>query len=74
MLREDVELLKVISTLDGLECGDLINTWNKGVSRALKSFVQDGTISLQNCEHCGSQLVFEEGCEHCKSCGYSACS
>lgn len=26
------------------------------------------------CPHCGSPLVFEEGCYNCKSCGYSKCA
>jgi ribonucleoside-diphosphate reductase alpha chain len=60
LLREDIDLLKIINTLDGLDSGNLINVWNKGVSRALKSFIKDGTISMQNCEHC-------------PGCGYSKC-
>lgn len=73
LLREGVDLVKIINTLDGLQSDDLINVWNKGVSRALKSFVQDGTVSSQTCEKCGSILVFENGCEHCHGCGYSKC-
>jgi ribonucleoside-diphosphate reductase alpha chain len=32
------------------------------------------TDGFRPCPHCGSPLVFEEGCYNCKSCGYSKCS
>lgn len=32
------------------------------------------TDGLRPCPHCGSPLVFEEGCYNCKSCGYSKCA
>jgi ribonucleoside-diphosphate reductase alpha chain len=32
------------------------------------------TDGFRPCPHCGSPLVFEEGCYNCKSCGYSKCA
>ena len=31
-------------------------------------------VTSTNCKDCGSALRFEEGCETCVVCGYSACS
>ena len=25
------------------------------------------------CPNCGNELIFEEGCMHCRECGYSRC-
>ncbi len=45
------------------------------LSKLLKSFMagtQHGFASA--CPECAGSLVFEEGCETCKDCGYSKCS
>lgn len=69
LLREGVDLVTIINTIDDLQCGDLINVWNKGVSRALRTFIADGTKSGQKCDRCGSELVYINGCTHCPGCG-----
>ncbi len=45
------------------------------LSRLLKSFMA-GTHHgfATSCPECAGHLVFEEGCETCKDCGYSKCS
>ena len=45
----------------------------KAISRALKKYVNDGTKSGMMCE-CGNEMIFEGGCNVCKSCGSSKCS
>lgn len=45
---------------------------NKSERKALaQPIITDG---FRPCPHCGSPLVFEEGCYNCKSCGYSKCA
>lgn len=51
-----------------------ITSFNKAISRILKKYIPDGTTSKITCEDCGSsEVVFEEGCSKCKSCGSSKC-
>ena len=39
-----------------------------------EAYIQDGTVVQgQVCPNCGEPLVFEEGCMHCRACGYSKC-
>jgi ribonucleoside-diphosphate reductase alpha chain len=73
MLQEGMNLDKIINVLLKLKCGDTINVWNKGVARALKKFIEDGTKSSEKCEICGGDMVYEGGCKHCTSCGASKC-
>lgn len=45
------------------------------LSRLLKSFMADTHHGFAStCPECGGRLVFEEGCETCRDCGYSKCS
>ena len=65
--------MKLIGSLDlGSEN---INNWKNGVERALKKYVQDGTVVKgEKCPNCGSEsLVYQEGCLICKNCGSSRC-
>lgn len=73
MMRANVTLPKIIKVVDGMDNGELINTWKKGVSRALRQFVADGTKSGSKCPKCGADLIFESGCVICPGCGDSKC-
>lgn len=68
------EVIKLLQKFKG-EKFDTINNWKNGVVRALKKFVKDGTKSQgQLCESCGNEsMVYQEGCLHCMTCGYSRC-
>jgi ribonucleoside-diphosphate reductase alpha chain len=69
---EDVIDLVISLRLDS----DTINTWTAGVVRALKRYVPNGTRAKgkEKCSECGSdELVYEEGCLKCTSCGNSKC-
>ena len=51
-----------------------ITSFGKAVARILKKYIPEGEASTLKCEDCGStNVVFEEGCSKCKSCGKSAC-
>ena len=53
---------------------DNINAWKNGIARALKRYIPDGTkVDKEVCPTCGEALVYEDGCKHCKNCGYSKC-
>ncbi|NNK90681.1 MAG: adenosylcobalamin-dependent ribonucleoside-diphosphate reductase [Saprospiraceae bacterium] len=54
-----------------------IHSWANGVTRALKSFIPNGTtIEKAACESCGEKggLHYSEGCLICNQCGHSKCN
>ncbi len=75
VLRYGMPIEQVIKMINGLQMdSETINSWKVGVERALKKYVQDGTkVEGQVCPNCGEPLIFEEGCMHCRNCGYSRC-
>ncbi|MEZ4992152.1 MAG: adenosylcobalamin-dependent ribonucleoside-diphosphate reductase [Saprospiraceae bacterium] len=77
VLRHGMPIVHVVDLIQGLNVPeDFINTWKKGVIRALKQFVPDGTqASESTCPSCSDPdgLLYKEGCLLCKSCGYSEC-
>lgn len=75
-LRHGMPIEKVVNLINGLHFKDeSINTWKNGVARALKHYIEDGTLaSKAKCENCGSsELIYQEGCLTCKDCGSSKC-
>lgn len=75
-LRHGMPIEKVVDLINGLHFKDeSINTWKNGVARALKRYIEDGTVaSKAKCENCGSkELIYQEGCLTCKDCGSSKC-
>ncbi|MCP4457665.1 MAG: adenosylcobalamin-dependent ribonucleoside-diphosphate reductase [Cytophagales bacterium] len=78
IIRHGMPLIEVVHLIDNLHLDDdYINTWKNGVTRALKTFIPNGTKTKDHlCPNCGDEegLIFEEGCLHCKSCGHSKCS
>lgn len=77
VLRHGMPIVHVVDLIQGLNVPeDFINTWKKGVIRALKQFVPDGTVASEStCPSCSDPdgLLYKEGCLLCKSCGYSEC-
>lgn len=53
--------------------GEMTN-FSKAIARVLKKYIKDGTKASEKCIECGAQLIFENGCVICKSCGMSKCS
>ena len=75
VLRYGMPIDQVIKMISSLQMdSESINSWKVGVERALKKYIQDGTVVQgQSCPNCGNALIFEEGCMHCRECGYSRC-
>ena len=76
VLRHGMPLSFVVDMVNNLHLNDeTLNTWKKGVVRALKKFIPNGTKPAENiCPDCNEPaLVYEEGCLNCKSCGHSKC-
>ena len=75
ILRHGMPIQYVIDLVQNLNVEeDNINTWKNGIARALKKYVPDGVVDEKDkCPVCGEKLVFEDGCKHCKNCGYSKC-
>jgi ribonucleoside-diphosphate reductase alpha chain len=77
VLRHGMPIPDVVNLVASLRLdNDTITTWKNGVERALKKYIPDGTRakSNQKCEECGSNnLVYQEGCLICSSCGSSRC-
>ena len=75
VLRYGMPTDQVIKMISSLQIdSESINSWKVGVERALKKYIQDGTVVQgQVCPNCGNPLIFEEGCMHCRECGYSRC-
>jgi ribonucleoside-diphosphate reductase alpha chain len=77
VLRHGMPLPDVVNLVSSLSLNtETINTWKKGVERALKRYIPDGTKARKGtkCESCGSEsLVYQEGCLICQSCGFSKC-
>jgi ribonucleoside-diphosphate reductase alpha chain len=75
-LRHGMPIEKIVDLINSLQLeGESINTWKNGVARALKRFVEDGTMAKgQKCDNCKStNLIYQEGCLTCTDCGSSKC-
>lgn len=74
LMREGMEADRLKEVLDKLEFdAKTLNNWKNGVIRAIKDLIPDGKTSGKGCPECGHPLVYENGCEICKDCGYSKC-
>ncbi|MBN2890510.1 MAG: adenosylcobalamin-dependent ribonucleoside-diphosphate reductase [Bacteroidales bacterium] len=77
VLRHGMPIEKVVTLVSSLHLeSDTMNTWKKGVERALKRYIPNGTKVKKGveCPQCEShELVYQEGCLTCLSCGYSKC-
>ncbi len=72
-LRHGVHIKYICEQVEKTD-GDL-TSFTKAVSRVLKKYIDDGEPSTLVCPECNEpNLVFEEGCKKCLSCGYSACN
>ncbi len=76
VLRHGMPIQHVVHMVGNLRLDAAsLNTWKNGVVRTLKKFIPDGTAPVEKiCPECGdNNLVYQEGCLTCKSCGHSKC-
>jgi len=75
VLRQGMPINQIVNLIQNLNVEEeSINSWKNGIARALKRYIPDGTVDeKEKCPNCGSNLVFEDGCKHCRDCGYSKC-
>lgn len=78
VLRYGMPIEDVVDLVSSLRLdNDTINTWIAGVERALRKYIPNGTIvkTGNKCPVCKSEnLVYQEGCLTCTSCGHSKCT
>ncbi len=75
-LRHGMPINKVVELVTSLQLdNETITSWKVGVVRALKKYIPSGTKAEgAKCEECGSDdVVYQEGCLTCASCGWSKC-
>ena len=75
-LRHGMPIHKVVELVTSLQLdNETINSWKAGVARALKKYIPDGTlVEDAKCGECGSEeVIYQEGCLTCLSCGSSKC-
>lgn len=71
-LRHGCDVGFIVHQLEKTE-GDMMS-FAKAISRVLKRYIQEGTkIHGEVCKKCGAELVREQGCVCCKSCGWARC-
>lgn len=72
VLRYGMPIARVINLVSSLQLKDKsINTWTTGVERALKKYVDDGTVAVgECCPVCGCKtMIYQNGNLVCKNCG-----
>jgi ribonucleoside-diphosphate reductase alpha chain len=77
VLRHGMPIADVVNLVSSLQLdSDTINTWKNGVERALRKYIPNDTKAKKGttCSVCGSEnLIYQEGCLKCTSCGSSKC-
>jgi ribonucleoside-diphosphate reductase alpha chain len=84
-LRAGVSLPSILKQISGIRCPS--PTWGNGqqvlscpdaISRVISNYTQakvdDDDRIMGSCPDCGGQVVHENGCLTCHSCGFSRCS
>jgi ribonucleoside-diphosphate reductase alpha chain len=74
LLRTGADMNTIVTQLEKVG-GDMTN-FAKGVSRCLKKYIKDGTIVKgESCPECNlNEIIRQDGCKKCQSCGFSQCS
>jgi ribonucleoside-diphosphate reductase alpha chain len=73
LLRHGMRIEDIIEQLKKVPQEDSMFTFEFGIRRVLKYYIQDGVEAKDICPECKGKMVFENGCAKCISCGYSKC-
>jgi len=84
-LRAGISLPSILKQISGIRCPS--PTWGNGqqvlscsdaISRVISNYtqakVEEDEMIMGSCPDCGGQVVHENGCLTCHSCGFSRCS
>jgi|694.fasta_scaffold00478_19 ribonucleoside-diphosphate reductase alpha chain len=72
MLRHGAKPQFIMEQID--KCELEVVSFGKAISRVLKKYcLEEELIERASCDDCGGELIFQEGCLKCKSCGNSKC-
>lgn len=71
-LRHRTDIKFIVEQLNKTE-GDMFS-FAKVITRVLKKYIPNGSVSTIICNKCGSKnVIFQEGCSTCRDCGNSKC-
>lgn len=69
LLRHGVAIKHIIAAIG--KVGISVVDFSSAIKRVLTKYLPED-IKIE-CPECGQQMIFENGCAHCNSCGYSRC-
>lgn len=70
LLRHNTNIKYVIKT--ARKVNENISSFSSAMCRILSKYIPSETLS-QKCPDCGGNIIRENGCIHCESCGWSKC-
>lgn len=73
LLRHGVLIRNIVSTLDQVE-DVFVGSFLYQIRKYLSTYIKDGEkIDDEQCQECGGEVIFSEGCKKCMVCGSSKC-
>jgi len=73
LLRHGVSINNICEQIKKIPQEDTMLTFEKGVGRVLKKYIDDNTKAKGTCPECERHLIYEGGCVKCSSCHWSKC-
>jgi hypothetical protein len=71
LLRHGVNIEYIVKIAK--KVNDNISSFSSAMCRILNKYINTTEVKGETCPDCGSKLIREGGCIHCKDCGYSKC-
>lgn len=70
LLRHGVDIKYIVKT--SKKVNDNITSFSSAMCRVLNKYVPVES-GVEKCPECGGNIINQEGCKHCESCGWSRC-